>query len=151
MATITHEGSSGNGKRAREEMEVPYHDQYESKRLCDWAAYMLLNGIDDDDGKMQEDEQGVDNESLVQMMKSLQEEIVVTNPTDQSIAFQCHEKQHIPKISPPPLPHQQGELTLSNGDSLSSDRKMLTDESFNPVEHLITAVKEGPSSSGTIN
>lgn len=152
MATSTHEGSLDNGKRAREEMAAPYHDQYESKRLCDWVAYMLLNGIDDDDGKIQEDDQGVDSDSLVQMMKSLQDEIVVTNPTDQPIAVQCPEKQHIPKISsPPPHDHQQGELTLSNGVSLSSDRKMLTDESFNPVDNLVTALKEGPSSSVTIN
>jgi len=153
MATSTHEGSLYNGKRAREEMAGTSHDHYDSKRLCDWAAYILLNGIDDDDdgGKMQEDEQGVDSDRLLQMMKSLQDEIVVTNPTEQSIAVQCHEKNHLPNINPPPsYAHQQGELSLSHGSSLSYDRKMSTQQSkplFIPVEHQITSVKEGPSSS----
>jgi hypothetical protein len=156
MATSTSDVSLYNGKRAREELAATSHDHHESKRLCDWVAYVLLNGIDDDDdGKMQEAEQGVDGDRLLQMMKSLQDEIVVTTPTDQPIAVHCHEKKHILNTNTPLLPpssyaHQQGELSISHGSSLSYDRKMLTQESkalFIPVERRTTTVKEGPSSS----
>lgn len=153
MATSTRDVSLYNGKRTREEMSPASHDHHESKRLCDWVAYILLNEIDDDDGKIQEDEQGVDGDRLVQMMKSLQDEIAVTT-SDQPIAVQCHEKKHIlntnPPLPPPPPAHQQGELSLSHGSSLSYDRKMLAQESrsfFAPLERRITSVKEGPRSS----
>lgn len=155
MATSTPDVNLYHGKRTREEMAPTSHDNHESKRLCDWVTYILMNGIDDDDvdgGKMPEDEQGVDGDRLLQMMKSLQDEIAVTT-SDQPIAVQCHEKKHTLNTNPPlppPYAHQQGELSLSHGSSLSYDRKMVAQESrslFTPLERRITSVKEGPSSS----
>lgn len=136
-------------------MAATSHDHYESKRLCDWFAYILLNGLDDDDdGKLKEDEQGVDSDRLLQMMKSLQDEIVVADPTEQPIAVQSHEKNHILTINPPLPPssfaHVQDELSLSHGSYLSYERNMLTQESKvlgMPVECRITSMKKGPSSS----
>lgn len=147
MATSTTDVNLYHGKRTREEMAPTSHDNHESKRLCDWITYILMNGIDDDDvdgGKMPEDEQGVDGDRLLQMMKSLQDEIVVTTSDQKK-----HTLNTNPPL-PPPYAHQQGELSLSHGSSLSYDRKMLAQESrslFTPLERRITSVKEGPSSS----